>query len=391
MRFHPLTPFATAILALALLVQVSCQECEVPPPSEADTDSAAAMADTTPKAQLAAGWNVIRPGGDTTCSDGSPYHFYVRPGRDSHLLFHLQGGGACWSGATCDPDLEPSFRVHLGDVDPEARRGIFDFDHPDNPFADYTVVLAPYCTGDVHLGDNEVTYDAPAVEGHAAHPVTVRFRGLDNVQAVMDWTQQHLSSPEAIFVTGSSAGSIPSPYYAMRLAETYPQARIVQLGDGSGGYRGLSNDPPHLHWGTLKALSDIPEFAAMAPEDMDFEALFAVAVAHQPGITFTQYDTAEDDVQHYFLKLAEAGTSSLLQMIRANQDDIRAEVPEFRSFIAGGELHTILLRPEVYTYRVGEVRLVDWIADLAAGKPVEDVHCVDCGAAELVVAAEAEP
>lgn len=388
MRFHPLTPFAAVVLGLALLIQVSCQECEVPPPSDDATGTAAAP-DETSTAQLASGWNVIQPGGDTTCSDGSPYRFYVRPGQSSHLLFYLQGGGACWSGATCAPDLEPSYRVHLGDVDPNQRHGIFAFDHGDNPFADYTVVAAPYCTGDVHLGDNEVTYDLPATDTLPDRAVTVRFRGLDNVQAVMDWTQQHLSGPETIFVTGSSAGSIPSPYYAMRLAEVYPEARVVQLGDGSGGYRGLNKNPPHVQWDTLKALADIPEFAAMQPQELDFEALFAVAAAHQPNITFAQYDTAEDDVQHHFLRLAEAETASLLQMIRANQDDIRAKVPGFRSFIAGGELHTILLRPEVYTYRVGDVRLVDWIADLAAGKPVEDVHCVDCGAAELVVAAEA--
>ena len=392
MRFHPLTPFATAVLVLALMVQLSCQECEVPAPSDGDSSSATATAgDDDTKTQLEAGWNLIQPGGDTTCSDGSPFHFYVRPGSDRHLLFFMQGGGACWNGATCDPERKPSYRVHLGEVDPENRLGIFDFDHPDNPFTDYTIVAAPYCTGDVHLGDNQVTYDVPATDELPARAVTIQFRGLDNMQAVLDWTRQHLDGPESIFVTGSSAGSIPSPYYAMRLAETYPKARVTQLGDGSGGYRGFNDNPPHLQWGTLEALSDIPEFAAMAPEDLDFEALFAIAASHQPGITFAQYDTAEDDVQHYFLSLAEAETDSLLQMIQANQADIRAEVPGFRSFIAGGELHTVLLRSELYTYRVGEVRLVDWIGDLASGKPVDDVHCVDCSVAEEEVDAEAGP
>ncbi len=376
-----------AVLLLPIVCLVACsQECELPP--EDSTTVAAASAPADAASQLEDGWNVFKPGGETTCSDGSPYHFYVRPGDASRWVFFLQGGGACWNAATCDADGDPSYRVNLATFDPASRHGIFAFDHPENPFADYTVVLAPYCTGDVHLGDRVVTYEAPAYEGHEAHPLTVRFQGLANVQAVLDWTTAQLTAPQFILVTGSSAGSIPSPYYAMRLAELHPEARIVQLGDGSGGYRGFGAVPPHEQWGTLPALSDIPEFASMESQDLDFEALFAVAAAHQPNITFAQYDTAEDDVQKKFLGLAEVEADSLLELLQANQADIRAEVPGFRSFIAGGELHTILLRPDFYTYHVDGVRMRDWVADLAAGKPVDDVHCTDCRQAEIVAPAE---
>lgn len=333
---------------------------------------------------LAEGWNTITPGGDTTCSDGSAYHFYVRPGDPQRVLFYLQGGGACWNALTCDPDLQPSYRINLAGFDLSSRRGIFEFEHPENPFSEYTVVLAPYCTGDVHLGDRVATYESPAMEDHEAHSVTIRYRGLDNVQAPLNWTIANVESPATVFVTGSSAGSIPSPYYAMRLAEIYPEARVVQLGDGSGGYRDFGGVPPHVEWGTLPALAHIPDFRNMSAEDLDFEALFAVANAHQSDITFSQYDTAEDDVQKRFLALAESETSSLLELLRANQADIRAEVPGFRSFIAGGELHTILLRPEFYTYHVGGTRVRDWVKDLAIGTAVEDVHCVDCSAPEVL-------
>lgn len=369
------------LLPILFLYFTACsQECEVP--TDDSTTAAEAPAASDALAKLDAGWNVMTPGGDTTCSDGSPYHFYVRPGDSERWVFYLQGGGACWNAATCDADLEPSYRVNLADFDPATRHGIFAFNRPENPFREHTVVLAPYCTGDVHLGDREATYQAAASEGHAAHPITLRFRGLDNVQAVLDWSAAHLAAPQSIFVTGSSAGSIPSPYYAMLLAESYPQARIVQLGDGSGGYRSFGEVPPHEEWGTLDALSHIEEFAAMESQDLDFEALFGVAKAHHPSITFAQYDTAEDNVQKRFLALADAETPSLLGLIEANQADIRSEVPGFHSFIAGGELHTILLRPEFYSYRVGDVTLRDWVADLAAGQAVDDVHCSACAKPE---------
>ena len=53
---------------------------------------------------------------------------------------------------------------------------------------------------------------------------------------------------------------------------------------------------------------------------------------------------------------------------------------------AGGELHTILTRPEFYTYAAGGHRLRDWVAALAAGEAVPDVACTDCAEADTVAA-----
>jgi hypothetical protein len=52
--------------------------------------------------------------------------------------------------------------------------------------------------------------------------------------------------------------------------------------------------------------------------------------------------------------------------------------------IAGGDVHTVLGRPEFFTYRVGATRVRDWVAALASGEPVETVRCVACAAPELV-------
>ena len=62
------------------------------------------------------------------------------------------------------------------------------------------------------------------------------------MQAVLDWTYANVSEPEQIFVTGSSAGAIPSPFYAALIADHYTEATVTQLGDGAGGYRRMNND-----------------------------------------------------------------------------------------------------------------------------------------------------
>ncbi len=336
---------------------------------------------------LADGWNEFSPGGATSCSDGSPYRFYVRPGDTDKLMVYLQGGGACWFRQNCDPAIKPTYTINLDGRHPEQADGVFNFTRADNPLRNHTVVYAPYCSGDVHLGARDTNY--PPVDG-ATGPLTVRHRGFANVQAVLDWTFANIKRPERIVVAGSSAGSIPSPYYATLVAQHYNDAYVVQLGDGSGGYRReVSNNFPYESWNTLAGLKRTPAFAHLDDDSFSYEALYVGAAAATPRVRFAAYDAAEDDVQKQFLALTGAQGISLLELIRLNQADIRAGTPGFRSFIAGGDSHTILGRDYFYTFKVGDRAFRDWFADLVNGAPVEDVACSQCEEAETTGATTA--
>ena len=334
---------------------------------------------------LTPGWNVIEPGGDTICSDGTPYKFFVRPGSTDKLMVYFQGGGACWTGGTCDPDLEPTYYINLEKTDPGQYDGIFQFDNPENPFKNHSFVFAPYCTADVHIGDAVTTYEASETDEHKSHPVTIQHKGYVNADAVLEWTYAHFFKPAEIFVSGSSAGSIASPYYAMLIAEQYPDARIAQLGDAAGGYR--LNDQeilPYDQWNTLGRLRLLPEFESTGAREFSFERLYITAAKRHPKVMFAEYDTAEDEAQVFFLSIGNPKPASLLSLIEANQADIRAEVSNFRSYIAGGELHTILIKPEFYGYQVDGTSVRDWVAALANGEVVADVKCSDCAEPQLL-------
>lgn len=376
-----------AALGLGLLLA----GCDAGPRSEPPADGAAAAIAATsadPLADLERGWNVIEPGRETVCSDGSAYRFFVRPADSARLLVYFQGGGACWSGANCDPHLDPSYKPTVAADEMTRYRGIFEFDNPENPFADYSFVVAPYCTGDVHLGDNLATYQGPAAEGHEAHELTIQHRGIVNAEAVLEWTYAHFQ-PSDVFVTGSSAGAIPSPYYAWRIADNYPEARVAQLGDGAGGYRrsAEANISRMEQWGTMDHLAQYPEFADVPIEEFAYEDLYIAAAKRHPGITFAEYDAAEDAVQKRFLAMAGSDAPTLLDLLRANHADVRAAVGNFRTYVAGGDSHTILARPEFYTFHVNGRRIRDWVADLAQYQHVEDVLCNPCGEAEVLAPA----
>lgn len=372
-----------AMALIAVTALAACSEPEPPaaPEIPAAVSAPAVDADTEIYADfsgLEPGWNAFAPGGDTICSDGSEYRFFVKQGEPDKLMFYLEGGGACWDGANCDPDLQPSYQINLAATDPANAHGILAFDHPENPFADYTVVYAPYCSADVHLGNSVQTHTAPAMEGHASHEVNIQHRGMVNATAAMQWAFDHVLVPKQIFVTGSSAGSIPSPFYALKMAQYYPRADIVQLGDASNGYRGFANFSPYDVWATDEVVAELDYVNAIPADEFSFHHLYIGAAQERPGMRFASYDNAEDDVQKQFLALGGTPTESLLPLLETNLDEISAAIPDFRYYVAGGSMHTILLRPEVYSYEVDGVRFVDWLTDLAAGEPVQNVMCVDC-------------
>ena len=294
---------------------------------------------------LAAGWNTFEPGGDTTCSDGSPFRFFARPGDPEKLLIYFQGGGGCWTGATCDPDGQPTYSISAreelieakpGEPRPEgAMNGIFDYTRDGNALADYSAVFVPYCTGDVHLGNRSVTYDAPASEGHEAHEFTIHHKGSVNALAALEWTYEAFSGPKEIFVTGSSAGSIPSPYYAHLVKQQYPDARVAQLGDASGGYRRQAGGAtPYEQWNLLDVVAEMPYFAELEEGSFRYEDLYIAAAKAHPDVQFAQFDNAKDAVQVRFLEIGGAEVPDLQELLDANRADITAEVPNFRRQVA---------------------------------------------------------
>jgi glyoxylase-like metal-dependent hydrolase (beta-lactamase superfamily II) len=356
---------------LAIFVFSACQPESTTPASDAPQSTGTPTeASATPT-----DWQKISPAANTTCSDGSPYSFFVRQGDPNKLLVYFQGGGACWFRQNCDPQMSPSYSIQVGNID-RANFGIFNLDNPDNPFKDHTTVFAPYCTADVHMGASDTVYP-PVEEGQT--DLVIRHQGRANVEAVLQWTYEHVPSPQSIFVTGSSAGAIPSPLYTALIADHYVNARIAQLGVGAGGYRRTNNDSrPDEQWGTFDFITQEQGFANLRPETMTYESLYIAAAQAHPDITFAEYDAAEDAVQKRFLSMSGQKDVALQQAIEANHADIRREVGNFSSYIAGGDSHTILGRPEFYTLASNGVAIRDWVAALANFETVENVTCAPC-------------
>ncbi len=317
-------------------------------------------------------WETITAGGETRCSDGSPYRFHVRSADPERLLIFFNGGGACWNSATCDPQGKPTYRVTSGagsGNDPREYDGAFALDNPENPFRDWSQVFVSYCTGDVHLGHHSAIYDRKSDPAF-----TVHHDGRVNADAVIDYVVETLPTPGKILVAGGSAGAIASPVYAAVIADRYPNAQVLQLGGGGAGYR----TPPPVdlwnQWGTVPALPAVLDTREVRADTLQLLDLYRLAAEAAPALRFHTYDNAFDGVQEQFMMLL-GSPGPLLPGLDANLGDLRKTIPALRSYVAPGKFHTLLRFDELYTRESGGVRAVDWVQQLLSGEDVANVHC----------------
>lgn len=344
------------------------------------TDGAAADAGVKLPTGLKPGWNVIYPGGSTICSRGKTYAFGVNPGKVNKLVVDFEGGGACWTYASC------SFAGSLfkEDVDSTLKymqtgyaKGIYDRKNTNNPFKDWYHVFVPYCTGDIHWGDKVTTYS----EGSTS--VTINHKGAVNVKAVLAWIKQNFGGPETIFVTGCSAGAYGSVMWSAHLAKHYPAAKLYQMGDsGAGIVTSTFLKDSFPRWNALPAAPSWiptldPATIDLASKDMTY--IYQSLANHHTAHTFSQYNTLADSTQiFYYTTMGGGSGAAWTQQMVKSMDDLIKGATSFRAYVAPGKKHCIIPYDEFYTVSVGGTKLVDWLADMVAGKPVKSVRCASC-------------
>jgi hypothetical protein len=331
-------------------------------------------------------WTQLDPGGETICSKGTPFKFFAHPGQSNKLLIYFDGGGACWNDETCAAQqglpYTPAITVTAETIT-NGYGGIFDLDNAENPFADYSMVFVPYCTGDMHMGDNVVTY------GTGEQAVEIHHKGHVNDQAALNWVYDNFEAPEHIFVTGISAGSPGAIFNAPFIMEHYQGIPVTELGDSGGGWRAAKGElaEEFTAWGTGNILPDWVEgFEGITPETFSFEKLYTAAAAQYPDHMFAEFNTAHDQVQNSYVSTMIRIAAFYDQTLPASLKDISGAAPNFRYFTAGGSRHGIIGGNEFYTYAVDGLRFRDWLNDLVNGKPVENVQCKRCAMPEVVEA-----
>jgi hypothetical protein len=318
---------------------------------------------------LESGWNRIELPGGATCANGDPYAFEFKLADPERIAVFLQGGGACSSIETCDIENGTYMPGMIGNRPRDMDAGIFDADNPRNPIVDYSMLFISYCTGDVFLGDTDVTY-----ENEDSVSLTIPHRGLTYTEAALDWLFDRATSPERVAVMGVSAGAIGSPLVAGLVADRYPDTPVIQFGDGAGGYMGPGISESIRLWQGGRLFENVDWIQSSLSDTTDFVTLYEVVSRTFPNVRLHQMNAESDSVQVQFMQLGGAETVDLPGMIGVNLGRIQAADADFRSYTMPGYVHTILGRNELYAERVGTTALVDWISNALNDVPVESIR-----------------
>jgi len=370
----------TVILVLGLaLFGMACQGEEeekgeataTPVATAAASPTAQAGAATTP--ELAPGWTKIEPGGETICSQGTPFAYFVHPGTVNRLLVYFQGGGACWDARTCS--LRGIFKETADDRDNpgQAAEGILDLENPDNPFKDWFFVFIPYCTADIHWGNNTQTYTSGGAD------IVIHHKGFVNASAVLDWIQDNFEKPEKIFVSGCSAGSYGSIMGAAHIHKLYPDVPLYQLGDAGAGVSTddfFQNSSPN--WNVADSRPDWIPAPDGSWDEVSSLADYYIALAnYYRDDRWSQYNAAHDSIQTLFYS-AMGGSGDWGQLMLESIREIQDSAPNFHSYTAPGAIHCITGDDIFYTREVNGVKFSDWVDAMLNDKAWDDVMCTDC-------------
>ena len=313
-------------------------------------------------------WETVDAPSDCMCADGSAFHFYLREASPTKVLFYLEGGGACFSGDMCKPG-SGTYSENISPVSKlEDSPGIFDFANPENPFADYSVVYVPYCTGDVHAGNITKDYGNGVVTQH---------KGFVNASNALDTMIKRFPNTTQLVVAGSSAGSFPTPVFAGIAGDRLPNADLKVFADSSGAV------PDAMgfvigNWGTLETLPDWPEIEGLTVDKFTPAYTFIKAAEHNPKIRFARHDFAFDNVLSSFARMAGLSPDDLVSVMRTNEAKVEATGVNVANWISPGDDHTIAVRDEFYTEEMNGVRFVDWFTAFMNDSPEADNYCVDC-------------
>jgi hypothetical protein len=312
-------------------------------------------------------WVEHKPGGDTLCGRGEEFSFFVHEGTNNDkVIIDFIGGGACWNGKNCS--LEGTTFVDSVDVVREHQqngiKGIYDHLDPRNPVKDWTHVVIPYCTGDIHWGENDQTY---VDQNGTTFPIY--HRGAINTKAVLNWVEENLPNPEKLLVTGCSAGAYGSIYWTPHLKKIYPNTKITQFGDSGTGV--ITNEFLEESLRVWQSTKNAPTWIeGLDPKNTDWKTLglnsyyTQVAKAH-PEIRFNQFSYTFDETQSFFYELMGGNFDVFPQESQNRLESLKNGLPNFDFVLTEGDEHCILPYERLHTDKGLDGRkFLDWFKEL---------------------------
>ncbi|MBX3271953.1 MAG: hypothetical protein KF729_16920 [Sandaracinaceae bacterium] len=285
------------------------------------------------------------------------------------LLILLEGGGACFDAVSCagvanrDGYGEAKFASDAAGL---LRRGILDRGDAANPFARWSFVYVPYCTGDVHGGQQ------PRAAGGRRH------LGFQNVSWFLTRIVPTFRDAPRVVLAGRSAGGLGTIVNYPQVAEAFGCTPVHVLNDAGG----LLTDE-YMRPCLQRMVRDAWALDSAVPEDCEHCScddggglvnVLPYAAARYPDRRFAFVTSMEDTTMRTFFGYGYSPRCDFPQNMpgadyAAGLEGTRALLtahPNFRTFYVAGERHTFTYQG-LATSSVDGVTLASWLDQMLDG------------------------
>jgi hypothetical protein len=316
------------------------------------------------------------PFSDSKCRDGSPSGVAVNLNPAStKVMLYLEGGGACFNAVTCGANKPTFGRAEFDIWSKRNLAGVMDRKDAVSPVKDWNIVYVPYCTGDVHAGNNP----AATVPGLTA-PQT--FVGYANVGLYLKRLVPTFTTATQVLLTGISAGGFGAAANYDQVAKAFGNVPVDMLDDS-----GPMMEDPYLPsclqdsfvslWGLDKTL--LPACGADCVSDGGSSGNYLIGYLKHlaktyPNRKFGLMDSIDDGTITNFFGFGASNCTGFAQVtadvFTAGLNDIRTQMASetnFGAFYFPGSDHTTLGSSTFDTRVAGTTKLSDWTTAFVGG------------------------
>jgi len=289
----------------------------------------------------------VKPLDGCVSSTGKPYKIALRKGTANKLLVNFAGGGLSWSEETAARPFRIGAMLgkkdfyYTGDVPSIAMKllnsGIFNTKDRRNPFHDWHIVLIPYTSGDLHVGNNDYPFQNRKGENKVLY-----HHGNKNVASALAALKEFFpQTPETLVIAGQSAGGHGCVAHCPQISELYPACNNIVV------YSEVSCLRSSLWPEIAKNVWNVPPdlMAYIKSEDLIAD-LFRYAKDNMPpSARFLHFNSVWDGVNaKYMYKMNHGSLSINTQALQEYHDalsdvarTLKKEIPNYFYYLTDHE------------------------------------------------------
>lgn len=311
----------------------------------------------------------------TRCMDGSETGIGVSlSSRSKDVVIVLEGGGACFDEITCTAGTihqngfgKTEFSVVMGGM---GFSGILNRNLSVNPLKDWNYVFVPYCTGDVHAGNN------PSGPGGRMHV------GFENIKHDLKRIVPTFPSATRVVLTGSSAGGVGAGFNYDQVQRAFGTTPVLLL-DDSGPVMSDTYLKPCVQqrfrtsW-NMNATLPADCTACRQPDGGGLIEMARYIARTYPKSRFAMISGTTDAVMRTFFSFGYSSDCKTPGYFPPG--DFEAGLMEFRSmaiaeraplhvFLPASSMHTWLLSDAQLLTKAGDITLAKWVEQFVTYDP----------------------